>query len=45
MNMYWSSVGKVFPWLLLAAYCSVLIFLPLSMKVSGMDKLGGPPRE
>ena len=45
MNMYWSSVGKVFPWLLLAAYCSVLIFLPLSMKVSGMDKLGAPPQK
>ena len=46
MNMYWFSVLKVFPWLCLAAYCSVLVFLPLSMKVSGMDKLaGGPPRE
>ena len=46
MNMYWPSVLKVFPWLCLAAYCSVLVFLPLSMKVSGMDKLaGGPPRE
>ena len=29
---------------LIAAYISVLIFLPLSMKVSGLDKLaGGPP--
>ena len=45
MNLYWASVAKVFPWLLLAAYCSVLIFLPLSMKVSGMDKLGGPPQK
>ena len=46
MNLYWASVAKVFPWLCLAAYCSVLVFLPLSMKVSGMDKLaGGPPRQ
>lgn len=29
---------------ILAAYIGVLIFLPLSMKISGMDKLaGGPP--
>ena len=46
MNQYWASVLKVFPWLCLAAYYSVLVFLPLSMKVSGMDKLaGGPPRQ
>jgi hypothetical protein len=32
------------PWMLLAAYISVLIFLPLSMKVSGMDQLGAPPQ-
>ena len=44
MKDYWCNVLKAFPWLCLAAYCSVLVFLPLSMKVSGMDKLaGGPP--
>lgn len=34
----------VLPWMLLAAYVSVLIFLPLSMKVSGLDKMGPPPQ-
>ena len=39
MAIYWDSVKLVFPWLLLASYCTVLIFLPLSMKVSGMNRL------
>ena len=44
MNAYPFAVLGVLPWMLLAAYIGVLIFLPLSMKVSGMDKLaGGPP--
>lgn len=34
----------VLPWMLLAAYLCVLVFLPLSMKASGMDKLGPPPQ-
>ena len=41
MALYWDSVKLVFPWLLLAAYVSVLVFMPLSMKVSGMDKAAG----
>ena len=46
LSGYWSAVLHTFPWLCLAAYCSVLIFLPLSMKVSGMDKVaGGPPKK
>lgn len=46
LSMYWASCLKVFPWLCLTAYCCVLVFLPLSMKVSGMDKFaGGPPQE
>ena len=43
MAIYWDSVKLVFPWLLLAAYCTVLIFMPLSMKVSGMDRLSDDP--
>lgn len=43
MVLYWDSVKLVFPWLLMAAYCTVLIFMPLSMKISGMDKLAGDP--
>ena len=46
MAGYWDTCLRVFPWLCLTAYCCVLVFLPLSMKVSGMDKLaGGPPRK
>ena len=44
MNTYWFAVLGALPKMLLAAYVSVLIFLPLSMKLSGLDKLaGGPP--
>ena len=43
MNIYWFAFLGTLPKMLIAAYISVLIFLPLSMKVSGMDKLGGPP--
>ena len=35
----------VLPFMLLAAYIGVLIFLPLSMKVSGLDKMGPPPQK
>ena len=46
MSAYLPSCLRVFPWLCLTAYCCVLVFLPLSMKVSGMDKLaGGPPKK
>jgi hypothetical protein len=45
MNIYWFAFLGALPWMLLAAYVSVLIFLPLSMKVSGMDKLGAPPQK
>ena len=44
LSMYWASCLKVFPWLCLTAYCCVLVFLPLSMKVSGMDKVAAGPR-
>ena len=44
MNVYWFAFLGALPWMLLAAYIGVLIFLPLSMKVSGMDKLGPPPQ-
>ncbi|MBQ9663548.1 MAG: hypothetical protein IJ649_07760 [Oscillospiraceae bacterium] len=44
MNIYWFAFLGTLPKMLLAAYISVLIFLPLSMKVSGMDKLGAPPQ-
>ena len=44
LSLYWASCLKVFPWLCLTAYCCVLIFLPLSMKVSGMDKVAAGPR-
>lgn len=44
MSIYWGAFLGTLPKMLLAAYVSVLIFLPLSMKVSGMDKLGGPPQ-
>lgn len=45
MNIYWFAFLGALPWMLLAAYIGVLIFLPLSMKVSGLDKLaGGPPQ-
>ena len=44
MNIYPFAVLGALPKMLLAAYIGVLIFLPLSMKLSGMDKLaGGPP--
>ena len=45
MSNYWHVFLDNLPKMLLAAYISVLFFLPFSMKVSGMDKLaGGPPR-
>lgn len=43
MSIYFFAFLGVLPWMLLAAYIGVLIFLPLSMKASGMDKLGPPP--
>ena len=43
MNIYWFAFLGTLPKMLIAAYVSVLIFLSLSMKVSGMDKLGRPP--
>lgn len=43
MSIYFFAFLGVLPWMLLAAYIGVLIFLPLSMKVSGMDKMGPPP--
>ena len=45
MEFYWSSVLKSLPLMLLAAYLSVLIFLPLSLKVSGVAKLSAPPEQ
>ena len=45
MNVYWFAFLGALPWMLLAAYVSVLIFLPLSMKVSGLDKMGPPPEK
>lgn len=36
MPGYGASFLAILPWMLLAAYISVLVFLPLSMKVSGM---------
>ena len=45
MNMYWFAFLGNLPKMLLAAYISVLVFLPLSMKVSGMDKLGAPDQK
>ena len=43
MDIYWPSVRIALPKMLIAAYISVLLFLPLSMKVSGMDKFTGDP--
>lgn len=43
MNIYWFAFLGTLPKMLIAAYLSVLVFLPLSMKVSGLDKLGAPP--
>ena len=45
LNIYWVAFLGTLPWMLLAAYVSVLIFLPLSMKVSGLDKMGPPPQK
>ena len=45
LSGYWGAVLHAFPWLCIAAYCSVMIFLPLSMKVSGMDKIAGAPKQ
>ena len=45
MSIYWHAVLEALPKMLIAAYISVLIFLPLSMKVSGMDKLNPPPEQ
>lgn len=39
MNLYWSAFAHVFPALLCVAYGCVLVFLPLSMAVSGLGKL------
>lgn len=44
MNVYPFAVLGALPKMLLAAYIGTLIFLPLSMKVSGMDKLAPPPQ-
>lgn len=43
MSIYPFAFLSVLPWMLLAAYIGVLIFLPVSMKVSGLDKMGTPP--
>lgn len=43
MSAYWPAFFAALPKMLLAAYISVLIFLPLSMKLSGLDKVGGHP--
>ena len=43
MSAYWPAVLSSLPKMLLAAYISVLIFLPLSMKLSGLDKVGKRP--
>ncbi|MBR2781973.1 MAG: hypothetical protein IKE00_01385 [Oscillospiraceae bacterium] len=45
MAFYWSSVLRSLPLMLLAAYVSVLIFLPLSLKVSGIARLSVPPEK
>lgn len=45
MSGYRSEFFSTLPKMLLASYISVLIFLPLSMKVSGMDKLAGGPSQ
>lgn len=45
MSNYGHAVLASLPIMLLAAYISVLIFLPLSMKVSGMDRLAGDAPE
>ena len=45
MNIFFFAFLGMLPKMLIAAYISVLIFLPLSMKVSGMDKLGAPPQK
>ena len=45
MNIFLFAFLGMLPKMLIAAYISVLIFLPLSMKVSGMDKLGAPPQK
>ena len=44
MSIYFFAFLGMLPKMLLAAFIGVLIFLPLSMKVSGMDKLGAPPQ-
>ena len=43
MSAYWPAFFGSLPPMLLAAYVSVLIFLPLSMKLSGLDKAGQRP--
>ena len=43
MSAYLPAVLGALPVMLLAAYISVLIFLPLSMKLSGLDKVGKRP--
>lgn len=40
MNVYWPAVFSALPKMLIAAYISVLVFLPLSMKLSGLDRMG-----
>lgn len=43
LSVYPFAVLRILPWTYIASFLSVLIFLPLSMKVSGLDKMG-PPR-
>ncbi len=40
LAIFFPSFISVLPWMLLAAYVCVLVFLPLSMVVSGIAKLG-----
>lgn len=44
LSIFMPAFLGALPWMLLAAYICVLIFLPLSLKASGMDKLGAPPQ-
>ena len=43
LSVYWPAFFSSLPKMLLAAYISVLIFLPLSMKLSGLDRAGKRP--
>ena len=44
LAVYPFAVLGALPAMLLAAYLSVLVFLPLSMRVSGLDRMGPPPQ-